>query len=75
MHSRNQVVLAYGSLTSDIIVGHVSPWLANECQASVVFMTHWFLMFDFIILHLNGLRIQPNPAETEVKDMALWAQL
>ena len=50
---RNQVELAYGSLTSDIIVGHVSPWLANECQASVLFMTHWFLMFDFIILHLN----------------------
>ena len=52
-HAFRQVELAYGSLTSDIIVGHVSPWLANECQARVVFMTHWFLMFDFIILHLN----------------------
>ena len=51
------VVLAYGSLKSDIIVGHVSPWLANECQASVLFTTHWFLMFDFLILHLNWLTI------------------
>ena len=52
---RNQVVLAYGSLKSDIIniVGHLSPWLANERQASVLFTFHWFSMFDFIILHLN----------------------